>query len=303
MANAASAAQGRLQVQAATTCRRQRDRNARSSQLPNASRHAAVQPTPTEQTPAPTPAPAEPAPATTPSASDAAPSPSSPRIRSDVGQSPDYPRGPVSDKQIGDAIQHGVDFLLSHFKDGEIEHVEGMNEPLRRGVDALCVYALATSSKAIADPRISPKSPDMVQMIETLKSYPLEVGGDHGGPLTYSRSLRACMLATFNRPQDRPTLEDDVAWLINDATGGSYTYDDRFAPPYVPLRPVKSKSPTSSPAIGPHAASPDGDIAHEPVAARHPRRPRHAARRSIQARADLHQSPRTAPPPIRAGPR
>ena len=193
---------------------------------------------------APTPETLQPSPAPGPAAS--APTDSSPAGRSSPpSQSIDYPRGPVSDGQIGDAIQQSVDFLLAHFKDGEIEHDPGMVESQRRGVDALCVYALAVSSKAISDQHISPKSPEMDLMIEKLKAFAFDSTGGDQGPLTYSRSLRACMLATFNRPQDRLALENDVAWLINAAHAGAYTYDDRFSKPFVPRKsPRKPPAPT-----------------------------------------------------------
>jgi len=47
-------------------------------------------------------------------------------------------------------------------------------------------------------------------------------------PITYGRSLRAAALALADRPQDRPVLKADVAWLIKAEIGGAYTYDDFY---------------------------------------------------------------------------
>ena len=207
-------------------------------------------------------------------------------------------RGPVTDEQIGNAIQHGVDYLLAHFKDGEIEHTDGVNEPLRRGIDALCVYALATSSKAIVDPRISAKSPEMIQMIEAAQGLRLHIRPRARRPAHVFPVACACMLATFNRPQDRAVLEDDVAWLIHDASAGGYTYDDRFAPPYVPRKAVRGRSPTSASSASPRrvwervTSKSDLRGCQRPVAApsHDIRRRRHTAGRSDRARADFHQS-------------
>src|SRR5206468_3086632 len=44
-------------------------------------------------------------------------------------------------------------------------------------------------------------------------------------PTTYIRALRAGALATFNRPQDRDALKEDVDWLVGAQIDGGYTYD------------------------------------------------------------------------------
>lgn len=164
------------------------------------------------------------------------------------------PRGRLTDEQVGEAIQQGVDFLLAHFHDGELRPEEFSYEVRRHGLDALCVYALASSGKAISDPRLSPRSPDMVRMLEKLKTYGFEPSADaRQAPVTYGRALRACALATFDRPQDREQLRDDVDWLINAATAGTYTYDDRYSPPRPP-RPRRRA--TTAPAIAPNPLKP-----------------------------------------------
>src|SRR5438128_769193 len=70
-----------------------------------------------------------------------------------------------------------------------------------------------------------------------------------GAPLTYARSLRACALAQFNRPQDREVLAEDVDWLIHAASDGAYTYDDSFAPPWQKKvrKPVPATRATTRP--------------------------------------------------------
>jgi hypothetical protein len=133
----------------------------------------------------------------------------------------------VTDAEVGQAIQGGVNFLISQFKDGHIVAADANNREAA-GVNALAVYALLQSSRAIRDPRLAIKGPFLEQALNYLRDDKMETSGDLQAPITYSRSLRACALATYNRGQDRKQLQDDVKWLIRAANQGAYTYDDRF---------------------------------------------------------------------------
>ncbi len=166
-------------------------------------------------------------------ASDADEQPATTQTAESIG----VPPPKLTDDQITQSIQHGVEYLLSQFRDGEIQLNEVTNDVQRQGIDALCVYALATSGKAISDRRLGAKSPEMIQMLEKLKEYKLDPRGATQMPVTYARSLRACALAAFNRPQDREVLQEDVDWLVHAADHGAYTYDDRYVKtPFVPRK-------------------------------------------------------------------
>lgn len=174
------------------------------------------------------------------------------------------PRGAVTDEEIGEAIQRGVDFLLSQFDEkGEIR-TEGGNDAHKAGLDALCVYALAASGRAIVDPRLSARGPEMDRMLDRLKEYKLERGEQVNNVLTYARALRANALAVYNRPQDRDVLTDDVNWLVNAQSDGAYTYDDRFSPPFkskLKRPPTTRRAPSGrSPIPARRAALSDADV-------------------------------------------
>src|SRR6185503_12915369 len=53
------------------------------------------------------------------------------------------------------------------------------------------------------------------------------VAAETGPPATYTHSLRASALATYNRAEDKEILAADVKWLIAASVDGAYTYDDR----------------------------------------------------------------------------
>jgi hypothetical protein len=175
--------------------------------------------------PQPEPAEAEPAPAV-PNKPDA---PVPPRW---------VPENEITDDDIGYAIKRGVEHLLSHVHKGEIDPIPGMTGVRFAGRDALIVYALLTAGQATGDPRLDPRHEFMDQMIEKLKSYPLETPAEvrngvddkePSAPVTYARSIRAAALALYNRKQDRDCLKKDAEWLIHAHVGGAYTYDDRYA--------------------------------------------------------------------------
>ena len=64
---------------------------------------------------------------------------------------------------------------------------EGM---YKQGLNALCVYALASAERAIRDPRLNPKGPQMDAMLEKLKGFDFFGEGRGNAPVTYSRGLR-----------------------------------------------------------------------------------------------------------------
>jgi hypothetical protein len=135
----------------------------------------------------------------------------------------------ITDAMVGAAIAHGVDFLLAQFHDGEIPGAKDSPAMDAAGLDALAVYSLLQCGRAIPDPRLSIKGGVTAIMLDKLRDRPINTSGAFNLPITYARSLRACALATFNRPMDRKQLQADVRWLIRAADQGAYSYDDRWA--------------------------------------------------------------------------
>jgi len=141
----------------------------------------------------------------------------------------------ISDAQVEQAIRRGVDFLIAQMPDGQLVRGNESDHEYR-GLNALAVYALLQSSRAIRDERLAINGELLTACIENLKANSLESTPDEKAPTSYARSLRASALATYNRPQDRAVLSDDVNWLVNAAVEGTYTYDDRYAPPPAPTK-------------------------------------------------------------------
>jgi hypothetical protein len=126
----------------------------------------------------------------------------------------------LSDQQIGQAIQRGVNYLGGQFAGGELQMPLQMavaNGPASLpGYDALAVYALLNAGRAMDVPGLGDKDPFTMAIIDRLKRYNLIY--------TYHRSLRAAALAVFHRLEDTAALEADVAWLEQASMDGAYTY-------------------------------------------------------------------------------
>ena len=141
--------------------------------------------------------------------------------------------GQLADRQVGAALDKGVDYLVNLFRGGEINDGRQAGDTLHQGLDALCVYALLHAGQASKDPRLNPRGPFLSTLIDTLKGFSMgtdparPLGPD--GPTVYARSLRAAALAVYDRPEDRAVLRLDVNWLVHAQTNGAYTYDDRYA--------------------------------------------------------------------------
>ncbi len=87
------------------------------------------------------------------------------------------------------------------------------------GEQLLATYALLHAGQATDRPGLGVNDPAVKAALDGVKLF------DPGG--TYSRSLRATLLAVYNRPEDRATLEDDVRWLVAAQHDGGYTYGMR----------------------------------------------------------------------------
>jgi Domain of unknown function (DUF4159) len=136
----------------------------------------------------------------------------------------------LTDQRIHHALSNGIGYLISKFKDGEIDDGQPKASVMHQGLNALCVYALLHASEGTGDPRLDINQPFLQNLIEKMKASPMR--GDPAqqqSPVTYARSLRAAALAAYNRPEDHDALIADVQWLIHAANAGAYTYDDRFA--------------------------------------------------------------------------
>lgn len=180
--------------------------------------------TPPVKTPPPTPSTTAPAVAT---------QPSRPRVVFKAGRSPST----LTDREVEASLRKGVDFLLQHFRNGELREGIAANEVERQGLNALMVYSLLQASQVLNDPRIGLKSEQMRRMIDSMKRHEMTAGEVPRLPVTYARSLRVCALAVYNRNEDREALNRDVQWLINAAHEGAYDYDDYYLTPTPPARP------------------------------------------------------------------
>ncbi|QOV92157.1 DUF4159 domain-containing protein [Humisphaera borealis] len=133
---------------------------------------------------------------------------------------------PLTDAEIGESIQSGVNYLLKQF-DGKTNLVigreRGGDAAYFAGLDALAVYALLQAGQAIDDPRISHRGAEMRARLEALRALPIE-----GAHQTYARGLRATCLALFNRPEDFKVMANDVDWLLGTTDGGAFGYSGDF---------------------------------------------------------------------------
>lgn len=186
--------------------------------------------TPIVEPPAPAPAPAT------------RPAPLRPRPTFRAGRSPSS----LTDREVENAIQKGIGFVLQHFRDDELMPGVASNEVERQGLNALMVYSLLHCSQFVNDPRISIKSEEMRQRIEKMKLHEMEPTDVPNHPVTYARSLRVCALSVYNRNEDREALGRDVQWLINASHAGGYQYDDVYIRPAPPAKPGDKNTPTPS---------------------------------------------------------
>ena len=128
------------------------------------------------------------------------------------------------DELIGLAIRKGVDFMLSQFADGQLKG--DRRDETYAGMNCLCVYALLQCGQSIVDERLDVRGSRMRDMLAKMKQLPMA-----GQCETYARGIRATALASANRPEDRPVLKADLAWLIPAAKNGGYTYGAGAAGP------------------------------------------------------------------------
>jgi hypothetical protein len=128
----------------------------------------------------------------------------------------------ISDEQIGQSIQRGVDWLIPRFdpKTHLINPNRHIHE-VHHSLDALCVYALLQSGMAIHDDRLNIHKPFMSGLLDTLDLLQMEKD-----TTTYGRALRATALALYCRKEDMNALRADVNWLVKAQKGGAYGYAD-----------------------------------------------------------------------------
>jgi hypothetical protein len=137
-----------------------------------------------------------------------------PQIRLDIP-----PVEGITDAQIGNSINKGVDYLLQRFSgpviSGNYMHYEGL--------DTLAVYALMQAELATHDKRLDIHGEFMMDAIDAMKKFPMAT--DY---VTYARGLRATALALNDRPQDHRVIKEDVDWLLHSQEHGAFTYNDEF---------------------------------------------------------------------------
>jgi hypothetical protein len=192
------------------------------------------------------------------------------------------PDGPT-DQQVGDAIQKGVEFLLSNFEKDRIKRPAGvgdMTDTEYHGLNALCVFALLQCSQSIHDERLNVNGPRMRSYLDRMKKDSMGTDATTQAPVVYAKALRCAALAVYNRPEDRNALKADVKWLVNVQVGGAYTYDDRFNRQQMnqpQLEPIIDQEPNADSARlvfyhGRH--NPDGSEAPVGDILPHPRNPK-----------------------------
>jgi hypothetical protein len=126
----------------------------------------------------------------------------------------------VTDAEIGQSIQRGVDWMIGQFEDGRLGTARiGGENAYYSGLNALCVYALLQSSYAIKDERLNLKGEFMKKLITVMKESPMETG-----PVTYARAIRATALSLIDRREDKQALAADVRYLLSSHINGAYTY-------------------------------------------------------------------------------
>lgn len=141
----------------------------------------------------------------------------------------------ISDEQIGQSIQRGVDWLILQFdpKTHAIKQGYPDDRAKHTGLDALAVYALLQANQAINDPRLNPKEPFMMAVLDRLKKLPVSEGiSDYA---TYSRSLRITALTLLNRPEDQAVIAADANWLLHNQKDGAYTYSKPYSTDHGPV--------------------------------------------------------------------
>jgi len=127
---------------------------------------------------------------------------------------------PVTDEQIGQALEKGVEYILSLFQNGRLRKDLTYNQDVHDGFHSLAVYALLHASATLPDERLKSTSVVMRPLIDNMKKLSIATG--HA---TYSRALRIAALSMLNRPVDRRVMEDDVQFLLKSSVDGGFGYD------------------------------------------------------------------------------
>jgi hypothetical protein len=126
----------------------------------------------------------------------------------------------VTDAEIGQSIQRGVDWMIGQFEDGKlITSRAGGDNAYYSGLNALCVYALLQSSYAVKDERLNLKGDFVKKLVAVMKDSPMEMG-----PVTYARAIRSTALSLIDRKEDKAALAADVKYLLASHINGAYTY-------------------------------------------------------------------------------
>ena len=139
--------------------------------------------------------------------------------------------GGLSDEQVGQSIQAGVNWLIGHvdLKPPQASgggnagrgRFRGLRSGQQGGIQALCVYALLQSGMAIKDDRLDVRHDYMKSLLAALDAVKMEEGIQ-----TYGHGIRATALALYNRREDRAALMDDVSYLLRAHKAGAYTYNE-----------------------------------------------------------------------------
>jgi hypothetical protein len=143
----------------------------------------------------------------------------------------------ITDALVQKAIENGVGFLKSQFKDGVLASTYNNGESAEGG-DALAVYALLHASQAINDPDLNTSGPFVASMLDKVKLYPL----DTNKPI-YGRSIRTAALSLLDRVEDREALAKDRQWLLKCEVNGAYPYE--MPPPHARPEDIQTDNSTS----------------------------------------------------------
>ncbi len=132
----------------------------------------------------------------------------------------------LTDEDIGQSIQHGIDYLLDQLPAPNYilaslqSGFDANYHNWSAGEDALCGYAVIEAGRSVGDARLGPHSPLTAKLIDGMKGLPARTGAS-----VYTRAIRAAALSVYARKEDWPALLADAHYLLEAQHGGAYTYD------------------------------------------------------------------------------
>jgi uncharacterized protein YjbI with pentapeptide repeats len=140
----------------------------------------------------------------------------------------------LTDRQVGQAIEDGVDLILANYR-AKTWPPRSDQPNFNLGAQSLMVYTLLHCGQSLRDERLAPTHPLMRQLLDQISNAPVDRQPESGDPWagveTYARAHRVLALVLGGRAADRATIESDVGWLLRTTKNGAHGYDNRPMPP------------------------------------------------------------------------